>query len=257
MSTEKVNVLCFKWGSLYGPEYVNRLYAGVKENLSRPFRFVCVTDNPEGLNGGIDAVEFPAPPPGWKFSWPNIFVKLMVFKNGFADLSGPTLFLDIDQIITGDLACFFDYEPGKFCIIRNWIEWRKRLFRKLPRIGNSSCFRFEAGKMNHVYEKFLSEQDKAVNRKFFTTEQSYMTYAVGFENISWWPTGWIWSFKRNCSRIFPMNLVFSPKKPGAEARIVCFHGRPSPQQAIEGFKGKGHLNQITKPAKWVLDYWHE
>ena len=257
MSSEKVNILCLKWGKLYGPEYVNRLYAGVKKNLSRPFRFVCVTDNPEGLVEGVDAVGFPSPPPSWKHSWPNIFVKLMVFKNGFADLSGPTLFLDIDQVITGDLGCFFDFEPGKFCIIRNWIEWRKRLFRGLPKIGNSSCFRFEAGKMNHVYEKFLSEQDKAVNRDFYTTEQVYMTHAVGLKNISWWPNGWIWSFKRNCSRIFPMNLIFTPKKPDSGARIVCFHGRPSPQQAIEGFKGKGHLNQITRPAKWVLDYWYE
>ena len=35
-----VNVLCLKWGNYYGPEYVNRLYAGVKRNLHRPFRFV-------------------------------------------------------------------------------------------------------------------------------------------------------------------------------------------------------------------------
>ena len=257
MSDNRVNVLCLKWGKYYGPEYVNRLYAGVKRNLARPFRFVCVTDDPNGLDEGVDAVDFPSPPPGWKHTWPNIFVKLMVFKDGFANLSGPTLFLDIDQIITGDLGCFFDYKPGEFCIIRNWIEWRKRLFRKVPLIGNSSCFRFDAGKMNHVYEKFVSEQDKAVDRRLFSTEQAYMTSAVGLESIFWWPSEWILSFKRNCSRCFPMNLLLTPKAPGKGARIVCFHGRPSPQQGIDGFKGKGHLNQITRPAQWILDYWHE
>ena len=32
-------------GSLYGPEYVNYLRAGVGRHLKRPFRFVCFTDD--------------------------------------------------------------------------------------------------------------------------------------------------------------------------------------------------------------------
>ena len=105
----------------------------------------------------------------------------MVFKPGFADLSGPTLFLDIDQLILGSLDPFFDYRPGGFCIIRNWLEWRKRIFKGMPKIGNSSCFRFEAGKMGYVYEKFLAEMDVAVQQKYYRTEQAYMTHAVGLE----------------------------------------------------------------------------
>ena len=48
----KVNVLCLKWGDRYPAFYVNRLYAAVKRNLRRPFRFVCVTDDPTGLADG-------------------------------------------------------------------------------------------------------------------------------------------------------------------------------------------------------------
>ena len=234
MNKKPVNVLCLKWGDYYGPEYVNRLYSGVKQNLSRPFRFVCVTDCAEGLAEGIEAIPFPPPPAGWTREWPHIFVKLNVFKNGFADLEGTTLFLDIDQIITGDLDRFFDYEPGKFCIIHNWIEFRKRIFRRIPKIGNSSCFRFEAGKMNHVYEKFVAEMEQALDRRMFNTEQAFMTYAVGLKNISWWPANWIKSFKRSCQRIFPLNLILPPKK--ADACIICFHGKPNPPQAIAGYR---------------------
>ena len=43
------NILCLKWGTLYSAEYVNRLHRGVKAHLHRPFRFVCVTDDPSGL----------------------------------------------------------------------------------------------------------------------------------------------------------------------------------------------------------------
>lgn len=258
MNEKPVNVLCLKWGSYYGPEYVNRLYAGVKRNLSRPFRFVCVTDDATGLVDGVETVSFPPPPTGWAHQWPHIFVKLNVFKNGFANLEGPTLFLDIDQIITGSLDCFFDYEPGKFCIIHNWIEFRKRIFRKRPDIGNSSCFRFEAGRMNYVYEKFIAEMERALNRRIFNTEQAFMTYAVGLKNISWWPSNWIRSFKRSCQRIFPLNLIFPPKK--VDANIICFHGRPDLPQAINGYHSTKEksvkLHNVCLPANWVAEYWH-
>jgi hypothetical protein len=29
------NVICMKWGTKYGPEYVNRLYAMVRRHLTR------------------------------------------------------------------------------------------------------------------------------------------------------------------------------------------------------------------------------
>ena len=37
------HILCMKWGTKYGPEYVNRLYAMVRGHLSGDFRFVCPT----------------------------------------------------------------------------------------------------------------------------------------------------------------------------------------------------------------------
>jgi hypothetical protein len=44
-----VTVVCMKWDTRYGPEYVNRLHAGVVRHLARPFRFVCFTDNARRL----------------------------------------------------------------------------------------------------------------------------------------------------------------------------------------------------------------
>ena len=57
-----VNVLCMKWGDYYTADYVNRLYAGVRRNLVRPFRFVCMTDDSTGFAPGIEAVPFPDDP---------------------------------------------------------------------------------------------------------------------------------------------------------------------------------------------------
>ena len=256
----KVNVVCLKWGlERYPSYYVNRLYAGVKRNLSRPFRFVCFTNEPEGLADGVEALPVPPPPPGLTgHKWPTVYTKLALFKDGCGGLSGPTLFLDIDQIITGPLDRFFDYKPGEFCIIHNWIERRKLLFRRRPKIGNSSCFRFEAGKMNRVWEAFASDLGRAYDKKRFATEQAFMTWAVGLDSVNWWPEDWVASFKRVCHRLFPLNL-FLPPKPPAGASILCFHGDPSPAEAIDGFvRHRGRkvpLHQRTVRAPWIRELW--
>ena len=255
------NVLCLKWGKRYGAEYVNRLYRGVKANLRRPFRFVCVTDDPTGLVDGVEAVAYPEKPAnmvlnGYYPTWPNLLSKLLVFKTGFAGLEGPTLFLDIDQVITGDLDCFFDYRPGEFCIIHNWIELRKRLFRAAPFVGNSSCFRFEAGgKFNYVYEKFIAEMDKATDMEVFSTEQRFMTHAVGEAHVNWWPENFVRSFKRSCTWPWPLNHFLTPRF-NPDTGILCFHGKPSPEQAIAGFRGR-HLNTWTRPCPWVKELWEK
>ena len=262
-----VNVLCLKWGDYYTADYVNRLYAGVKRNLRLPFRFVCVTDDAAGLNPNIEAVPFPPDPkvPGTYAPrpWPNIFAKLALFQDGFADLSGPTLFLDIDLLVTGPLERFFLYRSGEFCIIHNWVERRKALFRKVPDIGNSSCFRFEAGKSNGVWETFLREkEDPARKRSFRLGSQKFQTYAMmKTGKVNWWPSSWVCSFKRQLVPIFPLNKLFQPWRPPKDASIVAFHGQPDLPQALDGYYlkyGKSVKPHLTcKPTKWILDYWHE
>ena len=54
-----VNVICMKWGSMYGPEYVNHLRAGVARHLRRPHRFVCFTDDGSGLDPAVEVMPLP------------------------------------------------------------------------------------------------------------------------------------------------------------------------------------------------------
>ena len=257
-----VNILTLKWGKVYSADYVNRIYRGVKAHLRRPFRFVCVTDDPSGLSEGIDTVPIPDRPawyhPNARYpGWPQIYLKLFVFQKGFAGLEGPTLFLDIDQIITGDIDCFFDYKPGEFCIIHNWVALRKRLFRKVPFCGNSSVFRFEAGeKSAYVFEKFRPEPDDAMNPEIYGTEQEYMTHAVGFDKVNFWPENFVRSFKRSCTWPWPLNHVLMPRLK-KDTHILCFHGYPTPTQAIEGFRESKHIDGWTLPCPWVRELWEK
>ena len=57
-----VTIICMKWGSMYGPEYVNHLREGVSRHLRRPHRFVCFTDDATGLRPDVEVQ--PLPPLG-------------------------------------------------------------------------------------------------------------------------------------------------------------------------------------------------
>ena len=261
-----VNIVCIKYGRYYSPVYVNRLYAGVRRHLLRPFRFVCVTNDPAGIRPEVECVPFMENQnvPGRK--WPNIFSKLTLFKDGFADLEGPTLYLDLDTLIMGPLDRFLDYRPGEFCIIHNWIEFYKRIFRKAPQIGNSSCFRFEAGASNAVYEFFLREKDDPTKRHLFANGSQKLQTRAMFSagKVNWWPTDWVCSFKRQCIPPFPLNRFLEPRQPKG-ASVIAFHGHPDIPEAQAGYlfrdqKGvrvpvKFHLT--CQPAPWIDALWHE
>ena len=94
-----------KWGDKFSSEYVNRLYGMVSRNINIKFRFVCFTENSEGIRSEVEIQELPelelppgSPERGWR--------KLTVFKKNFGGLSGPTLFLDLDIVIVGNLDVF-------------------------------------------------------------------------------------------------------------------------------------------------------
>ena len=60
------HILCMKWGTKYGPEYVNRLYAMVRRHLSGDFRFVCLTDDSTGIRSEVPV---DAPLADWQRVW--------------------------------------------------------------------------------------------------------------------------------------------------------------------------------------------
>ncbi|MEZ5792820.1 MAG: hypothetical protein R3D34_19195 [Nitratireductor sp.] len=62
VKTPEATVTCIKWGNKFPAYYVNRLYAGVKRHMDRPFRFVCFTENAEGLRPEIEVFPLPVVP---------------------------------------------------------------------------------------------------------------------------------------------------------------------------------------------------
>ena len=242
-----ISVMTLKWGDRYGPDFVNRLYRGVREHLSLPFRFFCFTDDDSGLVPGIEARPLPGidlPASHARTTW----LKLGLFADDQPGVEGDCLFLDLDILITGNIDCFFEFMPGKRCIIHNWVQ-RHLIFKKRPDVGNSSIVRWRANTMQFVIEKFQSEREWALAN--FEPPQTYLTYALGEKY--WWPESWARSFKRHSVPAFPFNLALAPSLPRG-TRILVFHGRPDPDEALAGYRPR-KLHRRTRPAPWIADRW--
>ena len=106
---EQVNIITLKYGTKYGPEYVNKLLNGFKRNTERNFKFICFTDDPRELEPEIEVRELPE-------DWKRLCGKAMIFRPE-NDFEGLNFFIDLDMIITGNLDKLLDF-PGKFALMR-------------------------------------------------------------------------------------------------------------------------------------------
>ena len=197
-----------------------------------------------------------APPPA-PLDLPGRFarttwLKLGLFADGLAGLEGDCLFLDLDLLVLDGIDCFFDHLPGRRCIIHNWKQ-SHLVFRRRPDVGNSSVFRWRAGTTQFVVDGFLADRDAILARYGFRAPQRYLTVGIGEK--AWWPEAWVRSFKRHSTWPFPLNLALAPRLPG-NARILVFHGRPDPDQALRGYR-QGRLHRRTRPAPWIAGHWTE
>ncbi|MGC6426159.1 MAG: glycosyl transferase [Akkermansiaceae bacterium] len=245
--------ICMKWGRKYGGEYVNRLYDSIARNSSTPFELTCFTDDGSGLHEQIkvqplpdsglneDAMDAKKGGDTWR--------KVALFMPSLAPIEGDILYLDLDVVITGPLDRFFDYEPGHFCVIHDWLEKRRG-----NESGNTSIVRFNLEKHQEIYHYYGKNQEEMLKR--FRIEQQYVSWAAKEQcgSCKFWPSEWVESFKRSCRPVFPCNLFQEPKKPGTDCSVLVFHGYPTPEEAIEGYRA-GPI-KTCKPATWLKGYWN-
>jgi hypothetical protein len=256
-NTDVVNVLCMKWGSLYSPDYVNNLRRGVARHLGRPHRFICFTDNAQGLDPGIEALPLPGldmPAGASDKRWQ----KLALFKRDLAGLKGVGLFLDLDLVIVDSLDPFFEI-PGKFLIIRDDDLFRPKPLRRinpardrfLASVGNSSVFRYEIGEHSYILEAYQADPAGAM-AKYEISQQFQSAQLAAHGNLQYWPRPWCVSFKNDCVPRNFLSYLSDPHLPDG-ARIVVFAGNPKMQDALNG-RGNRWYRRIGN-VDWLKNAW--
>ena len=237
-----VTVLCMKWGTKYGPDYVNRLYGMVARHLKRPFRFVCLTDEAAGVRAEVTCAPTPALPRiaqpkerGWS--------KIASFSPQLEGLLGDmVLYLDLDVVVMGPLDPLLEH-PGAFPMIRDW-------YHPVRLVGNSSVYRYRPAERYALFDAFCADADAIVTR--IRNEQEFLSeYLEARGELSFWPRAWCQSFRVSCLAPWPLRAWLTPRPP-EDCRVLIFHGEPKPPQALIGRPG---LFRTFRPSPWIAPYW--
>lgn len=249
------NAICIKFGTLYGPEYVNRLFAGLRRHTDSELRMICMTDDRSDIDPRIECLPLPVEPFRDRMLAAMQIApkrgrlqKISLFRPDLVpDLAGPMMVFDLDVVITGPVDALRDFAPGKVCMRREW-----KPVRGVPTLGHGSVERFDSKLHSYLYD-FMANDPKAGVALGGGSEQSYTSIcAREHGDFEPYPDNWIASFKVDCRPMRPLNLFLEPQLP-KDAKVVCFHGNPKMSDAMDGYRSDPLHS--TRPCRWLREAW--
>jgi hypothetical protein len=240
-------IVCMKWGARYPSDYVNYLWSMIRRNTKRDTRLVCYTDDPTGVHPDVvchPIPDMPLPERVKNKPWR----KIGLWRPELPGLSGDVLFVDLDVVITGSVDAFFDHEPdATFCVIENWTQPGSK-------IGNTSVYRFKVGSHPYLFHELMKDPERVLGK--FPNSQTYISRTI--REMTYWPAEWCVSFKHSLLPRWPLNFFVSAPLP-PDTRVVCFTGKPDPDEARDGRWPAAWYKKIYKhvrPTPWIREHWH-
>lgn len=173
-----LSVVCWKWKGTreYEAVHVNTLRQMVADHYPDPHRFICVTDDADGLDPRIEVVPLPAFDhlPVKKGS-PSCYVRLWAFsKEARQHLGERFVSLDIDVVITGDLRPLFNRTE-------EFVAWSDPTGPQFRYQGG--FYIMTAGTRAFVWDDFKGSESQAITQAagLNGTDQAWMSYRMGDE----------------------------------------------------------------------------
>ena len=228
-------ILCVKWGDKYDRTYVEKLREQVEKYCSVPYKFYCLTDNPEWSYDIPLSNEWNNRENGNFWAYRKLFMfnytaakpSIGSTYYGHRILGDKFLYLDLDVIIHQDLKYFFELPMDNPYIVRGWWndmeECHKNYakFRSTP--INSSVIRWDKGQMDEVFYHIK----KHIDVIFFTypTIDNYLNhfwYDMHFGKDSYFdvfPEGDIYSWYKG--NTFPHDM--EARKVRKDCKICLFN----------------------------------
>lgn len=234
----------------YSPDYVTKLYRGLKRNIKVPFKYHVYSDTndiecdeiiPLRKNKHIKA--------HWH--------KLKFFDSLFTG-AGEIIVLDIDQIILKDITEMVIW-PVKSKNLLSYESW----WNNDPVSINGGWYKFNAGDFDYVWEKYISDPDYwqnyfyercIVHFKYFG-EQNFVEKCL-FEkrgNVITYPGEWVGKWTHN----FDQNLAYQQlyrKKFNQDYMILG--DDVNPKLKIVHFANPDNSIHQNK-YNWVDEYWND
>ena len=220
-----ITVACWKWRRIptghqlpsvcdYTPAHVHTLQAMIARNTTIPHRFVCITDDPEGLE--CETI------PLWEvYEAGGCYHRLRAFDPGIRDLLGERFaWIDLDAVIVGGLDGILGVDAD-FAI--NGYVYGNRPGQHY----NGAIVVMDAGARPQVWERFDPVESprviQALNRDktLIGSDQAWISHALGPGERA---------FDRR-DGVYELLSLPSQETLPDDARIVLFSGPRDPSQS--------------------------
>jgi len=225
----KPTVLCVKFGTRYGVEYVERLRNMVARNLTLPYEFACLTDDQRPIEGVRTIYQSNA---GYLRGW---WHKVHMFDSTLG-LGSKVLYFDLDVVIHRNIDKLLTTNLGSFIGIHDF----NRKFYANWSYMNSSVMLWNHGEQSFIWDSFKANPKEAQRLQ---GDQDWI-WKQAKSRIKFWPRDWIQSYKweirgreqlvvKNGRRQF--RFEDHEIEPHQDCCVTVFHGDPKPQDVRDKF----------------------
>ena len=187
----------------------------VARHYTKPHRFICITDDPAGLDGGIEAVPLwddhrhvPNPTGGGR---PSCYLRLKLFDPAMREVIGDRfVMLDLDCVILGPLAPLFD-RPEQA------VFWNAP---KVPWPYNGAMMMMDTGCRPQVWGDFDPQTSPATTqaRGYRGSDQAWISHKLGHGEAVW----------KESDGVFYLGAMRNRRQPPPHAKIVFTTGGSAP-----------------------------
>lgn len=232
-----IHFVCWKWEpkttkwkkfNKYRAKHVNVLYSMLKRHMHDPFRLVCLTDMPQGINNEIDIL------PVWKDfeEYGGCYRRLKLFKREMRELIGEKIVsIDLDCVILSDISPLFRNLPDfKIMKASGKNLYCGALFAVRPGTCPQGWEGFEPKRV--VFRENRCHLYRGTN--FIGTDQAVLGDVFPNAPTWHWKDG-IYNFREmtgqslSCRKVWARNKYKIGQLP-PNARIVFFNGKFDPSQ---------------------------
>ena len=197
-------------GAHYDVSYVNHIANSIKEYVTVPYEFVCLTDETSGFSTNVHKII------GLEHRWEKWWSKIELFKpNKF--FTDRVFYLDLDTIIVSNIDDMVSYN-GDFLGLKD--------FYNMVSLGSGiMAWKCNSTKMNTIYTSFIRNANANIaNHRYGDQEFIYPIIKRSMDFAQNLYPNRIVSYKKQC---FDKHTGITIPE---EASIVCFHGNPRPHR---------------------------
>jgi hypothetical protein len=225
----KITVLCVRFGTRYGREYVERLRNMIARHMTIPYEFVCLTDDQHPIEGVRSIVQ---PNANYARGW---WHKVHMFDSSLP-LAGRILYFDLDVVIHQNIDKLAGFCVNDFVGIHDF----NRKFHAAWKYLNSSVLAWNHGTQNYIWDQFKVNPKEAQR---MPGDQDWI-WKLAKDSIKFWPREWIQSYKweiRSREELILLNgkrqfkAVDHTVELESECCVTVFHGDPKPQDVQDKF----------------------